>query len=562
MINVLLVDNIDLPLKTAYKFPHASPPLGIQYLASYIRNHLAGRVGTVRCLSLPLALMQRRDPLECTLEVLRTTRFDLVGIRSLTSGRDYLEILSQSIKTEFPDIPIIVGGPYASDSASLILSDHLAVDYTCSNEGEEILRQFIEALFLDRGLVRDIPGLGYRVNGVAIINAPMAWIKDVDTIPFPDYTDVSLSDFAQIENPMRIPNGERWAPLFTQRGCPYRCTYCHEGFGKSSRERSVENVLNEIFWLHGEKGVIHFAILDDIFNVDKNRAKAIMRGVIKSGRRLRFSFPNALRGDIMDHELVDLLVEAGTVCIHYAVESASLRIQKWIKKNLRLRRLDEIIDYTSQYDVLLRGFYMVGFPDETEDELRATIDHAIQSRFTETYFSILCMWPGTKIYDAAVQDGYIAEGNWTTTTSHDLKHNGFRYTEKLLAQERLRGYGFTHFSVERMRKNIRICAALGIPPERVIEKEIKYAQMLRDGWVGTGQNPYVPDPYILDALLDADAGKTNALASYASICSHLSTMPDNAPEPRRLPMMLHEREDDILAASIEKSDGRRRLPMV
>ncbi|MBZ4418398.1 B12-binding domain-containing radical SAM protein [Myxococcus sp. RHSTA-1-4] len=522
MLNLLLVDNIDLPLQTAYKFPHASPPIGLQYLAAYIKQHLP-EVASVKVMSLPLALLeQKRHPLEVVLEELRGQRYDMLGIRSLTSGRDFMEILSGAVKKEFPELPIIAGGPYASDSAALILKDHPGVDYTASQEGEEVLKQFIEARLLGRGEVEKVRGLGYRKGEQAVINPPMAWIDDVDTIPFPDYQHVHLDRFAKVENPMRIANGETWTSLFTQRGCPYRCTYCHEGFGKLSRERSVKNVLDEIFWLHGEKGVTHFAILDDIFNIRKDRAKEIMRGVIRSGIKVRFSFPNGLRGDIMDKELVDLMVEAGTVCIHYAVETATPRLQKWIKKNMKMDKLDPIIDYTAQYDILLRGFYMVGFPDETEEELKATIDHAIRSRFTETYFSILCMWPGTKIYEAAVQDGFIPEGAWTSATSHDVKNNGFRYPAELMVSERLRGYGHTHFSKERMSRNLRICGALGIERKHIIEKEVKYAQLLRDGWQGPGPIPYAPEPFIVDTLLAVGDGKLTSDAAYDVIARHIS----------------------------------------
>jgi hypothetical protein len=124
MHNASLIDNVDLPLGTAYKFPHASPPLSIQYLAPYLKKHFPGELGEVRAISLPLTLLEKKDPLDAALELLRSKPYDLVGIRSLTNGRDFLEILTRAIKEKFPDIPLIVGAPYASDSPTLILTDH------------------------------------------------------------------------------------------------------------------------------------------------------------------------------------------------------------------------------------------------------------------------------------------------------------------------------------------------------------------------------------------------------------------------------------------------------
>jgi len=523
-LRLLLIDNLDMPLKSAYRFPQAGVPLGILTLSAYIKQSFPDKVEYIDNISLPLLLHEGKNPIKEVIKMIESKGYDLIGIRSLSAGKDYLEELTSTIKKCKDAPPIIVGGPYASDSASLVLDNHKSVDFSCTSEGEEVFRQFLELWFYkkDKAYLK-VGGLGYRLNGMSFINPQMPFIEDLDSLPIPDYDSVSLKKYTAVENPMRIPNGVLWAPIMTQRGCPFKCTYCHEGFGKRSRERSPDKVVEDILYLYQKKGVRHLTILDDIFNVRRKRAKEIMRGIIKSGiKDLQISFPNGLRGDIIDFELIDLMIEAGTICIHYAVESASPRIQKWMKKHLNMDKITKTIEYTSQFDIIFRGFYMVGFPGETEEELRSTIDHAINSGFTETYFSILCMWPGTKIYDAAVQSGFVEEGNFTHLTQFDVKNNGFLYTEDFMMNERTRGYGYTHFDAERVRKNFRVYPSLGISKERIVQKEAEYAKMITEDYRGTGPNPYIPDQLIFQEFLKAGKNEQSEDVTFDRINHYLN----------------------------------------
>lgn len=522
-LKLLLIDNLDMPLESAYRFPQAGVPLGILSLSAYLKRELKDKVEIVTNISYPLLVNKRIDCIEHTLNAMRQNDYNLVGIRTLTAGSEYLEMVTSAMKAEFPDVPIICGGPYASDSPQELLNSHPNVDFTCTNEGELAFLKFIQSLILNEDEeYKKVPGIGYRLDGSCAINPPMPFISDVDELPIPDYGDVDLLAYTTVENPMRIPNGKPWVPIMTQRGCPYRCNYCHEVFGKKSRELSTKRTVDEIKYLHYERGVQHFAVLDDIFNVKRDRAKDIMREVIRSGMKIEFSFPNGLRGDIMDEELVDLMIEAGTVCIHYAVETASPRLQQWIRKNLRMKELDRIIEYTSQYDIIFRGFYMVGFPGETEEELKLTVDHAINSGFTETYLSILSMWPGTKIFDKAVLEGFIGETEYTKMTAHDYKDNGFEYDISVLIRERTRGYAVTHFSRSRMEKNIRVYRKLGIDLGRILGKEADYALLVNDDSARIGMEPPVQDRFLYETLLSHKRSEITLDETVNSISRYLS----------------------------------------
>ncbi|MFO8101216.1 MAG: radical SAM protein [Dehalococcoidia bacterium] len=118
---------------------------------------------------------------------------------------------------------------------------------------------------------------------------------------------------------------------------------------------------------------------------------------MKNRFNIRISFPNGLRADRMDEELIDLLKEAGTYRIHYAVETASPRLQKLIRKNMDLNRLEEIVNYTADKGIMTFGEFMLGFPTETEEEMKATLDYALHSRFNAAHFFYVNPYPGTKL---------------------------------------------------------------------------------------------------------------------------------------------------------------------
>ena len=129
---------------------------------------------------------------------------------------------------------------------------------------------------------------------------------------------------------MGMLKGNRYALLFTSRGCPYRCNYCHNIFGKRFLRQSPERVVKEIELLYETYGVTEFQIVDDVFNLDKRRLKTIMEEVHRRWPgKIHFTFPNGLRGDILDEEVLDALKLGGTYAMAIAVETATPRLQDW-----------------------------------------------------------------------------------------------------------------------------------------------------------------------------------------------------------------------------------------
>lgn len=99
---------------------------------------------------------------------------------------------------------------------------------------------------------------------------------------------------------------------------------------------------------------------------------------------------------------------AGAETMAVGVESAVDRIQKLIKKNLSIRKVDDFLDLAEKYRMTTIGLMMLGFPGETMAEAKESIRWACASKLHYTFFSLVTPYPGTALYDFAVREGYYA----------------------------------------------------------------------------------------------------------------------------------------------------------
>jgi anaerobic magnesium-protoporphyrin IX monomethyl ester cyclase len=114
----------------------------------------------------------------------------------------------------------------------------------------------------------------------------------------------------------------------------------------------------------------------------KPRLKAIMEEVNRRWPgKLKFTFPNGLRGDILDEEVINALSEAGTYLVCIAVETVTPRLQKLVEKNLDIEKTRNAIKLFGKHNIQVNGFFMLGFPTETPEEIKATIKFANLSKY-------------------------------------------------------------------------------------------------------------------------------------------------------------------------------------
>jgi len=197
--------------------------------------------------------------------------------------------------------------------------------------------------------------------------------------------------------------------VFTSRGCPFKCVYCHQIFGKRFRARSAESVVEEIARLI-DLGMKDIEILDDISNFDIERFHSILGLLLERGLHPVLSFPNAVRVDMLREESIKLLKQVGVGEVSVAVETSSPRLPRMIRKNLDLDRVSRNIELLAENRIFSRGFFMLGFPTETEAEMLDTIRYACRSRLHLALFFTVNPYRNTELYDMLRESGKLPDG--------------------------------------------------------------------------------------------------------------------------------------------------------
>ncbi|MDD4111509.1 MAG: amino acid adenylation domain-containing protein [Herbinix sp.] len=233
-------------------------------------------------------------------------------------------------------------------------------------------------------------------------------IINFDSIPIPDRTLIDYDKYSDYIGQAMVKNS---IAIQATRGCPFECAYCCRIWSKTHVTRSADHIFNEI-QIYYNIGVRRFVFIDDVFNLNIENGIKLFHKIIDSDMKIQIFFPNGVRGDVLTKEYIDLMIKAGTVSLALSLETASPRLQKYLKKNLDLQKFKENAEYiASTYpNVILNIFTMHGFPTETEEEAMMTLDFIKSIRwFHFPTTEVLKIYPGTEIEKIALENGVTKE---------------------------------------------------------------------------------------------------------------------------------------------------------
>ena len=391
-------------------------PIGLMYLSSYLKQRLGSRV-EVRIVSTIVDLPEPGD-----LELLLTEfRPDIVGIRCVIFYAEQIDDLVITIKRHAPDALLVAGGPNVTRDNVILTADR-QIDLLVEGEGERPFSEIVSA-YLERdrasleAVLPSMPGVSYWRDGVRAYNAPGPRLEALDDLPFPDYEAIDLDKYQAFLN--YGYTRRKMGILFTSRGCPFHCTYCHVVFGKQFRPRSAENIHAEIVWLHEKYGIEDFAIIDDNFTVKRDRVQRFIELMVNRGPKVRFYFPNGIRADSLDFDLLEGMQKAGTIYATFSLETASPRLQKLVKKHTNVEKLRRIVEHACDLGIITNLCVMVGFPTETFAEAKDTLRYFAQfDRLVLPYYFAVKYYPGTELFHTASDYGISIDGQSYTAPYH------------------------------------------------------------------------------------------------------------------------------------------------
>ncbi len=233
-------------------------------------------------------------------------------------------------------------------------------------------------------------------------------IKNLNELPIPNRSLVNYEKYNKYLDQAMV---RHCISLQGTRGCPYKCAYCHKIWPKSHVYRSAEHIFNELK-IYYDMGVRRFSFIDDIFNLNVENSSKFFKMVIDNKLDINLFFPNGVRADLLTKDYMDLMVEAGTVSVAFALETASARLQKLIGKNLDLEKFQENLEYMSlKYpNVITELFTMHGFPTETQEEAMMTLEFIKSMKWIHfPYLFILKIFENTDMAKLAIANGISIE---------------------------------------------------------------------------------------------------------------------------------------------------------
>jgi anaerobic magnesium-protoporphyrin IX monomethyl ester cyclase len=348
-----------------------------------------------------------------------------IGIRSISLFIDEVRRVI-GVAKNCTEAPVLLGGPIATALGTQLFDDVAGLEFIAVGEGEPVLAALVSGVPL-----AEIPGVHMRAMGAlprtsgepvlrlaraSDVPGPLpmapaaskASAKSIslDQLAFPSY---ELVDLDQYQHALSYAyNHRRQGVLVTSRGCPFSCTYCFQISDAPARLQSAERVTHDIRQLRDDFGVEDFYFVDDLFNLNRKRALQVFDRIIEANVSVRLYFVNGLRVDLCDEPFIERMVEAGTVWVTYAIESACPRIQALIRKEIDLSRARRLINFTQRQGIVVNVNTMFGFPTETPEEAQMTLDYlgSLDHPSLLPYHFNLRGYPGCEIVEQAERAGW------------------------------------------------------------------------------------------------------------------------------------------------------------
>jgi len=318
---------------------------------------------------------------------------DCIGLTAMTLGYRYFYELIDTIKKEFPEIKIVVGGAHISALREQVLKECSAIDFGIFLEGDEA----IVALCQNKDL-KDIPGLIYRENGTIKKNDHGGFIQNLDALSFPKYEQFELDKYPA-----------KQIGIVTSRGCPYSCIYCSviATIGKKFRYRSATSIFEEISYWYAQ-GYRHIYILDDNFTLLPDRVMQLCALLKKSGfEGLHLKCPNGIRADRVTYEILKEMRQAGFDMVAFGVEASRNNVLKNLKKGETIEEMEKSIAQACSLGFDVDLFFLLGSPGETIEDIEHSFAFAQRFPLRRAIFYNLIPLPATELLSWLQEKKYM-----------------------------------------------------------------------------------------------------------------------------------------------------------
>jgi radical SAM superfamily enzyme YgiQ (UPF0313 family) len=325
-----------------------------------------------------------------------------VGFSCDFENQDTVETLCRWIKDHY-DVPVVVGGPqaYGLESAFLEASGG---DVVIRGEAEETLPQVLHALLRGSGNLEDIPGITWLGGKGELRSTPdQTPVSDLDSLPFPAYHRSLHPDRLYGRN------------LFTGRGCPFSCAFCHQSTHKKRvRLRSMDRVFAEIRRnLDARPDLKYITVLDDTFTLNPGRVEAFCREMqqVRKERDLVWYCESHVHLLARWPEMIPMMAESGLIRLQIGVETGNEEILKLYGKQATPAEMEQVVAAAASAGIpQMATNLIIGGPMENDATIEVTAAFAerllrLAPGVIDILTGFLRPYPGTAITERPADFG-------------------------------------------------------------------------------------------------------------------------------------------------------------
>lgn len=390
-------------MASKYKFMGViAPPLGIAYMAGVLQENNID----VEILDASAEDMDFKDVEK---ELLKR-KPDLVALTALTPTIGRALETAQVVKETLPDSIVVMGGYHPTFNFIETLEDE-NVDIVIRGEGEYIMLNLVQALE-NQSSLHDVKGIVFedKNSKEIVVNPEAPLIQDLDELPFPALNLLPMKKYRLLDMDTHMTT------MITTRGCPMQCSFCSSAamHGKKIRERSVENIVDEIEYLNTNYDIDTIAFMDDTFTLKKRKVMAICDEILK--RNIEIMWGCTSRVDTLDEKLLKKMKEAGCITIFIGVESADQQQLDNMCKNTTIAKIENAFKIAHKLKIRTIASVALGMPGDTKEIMNKTVKFVHKLKPNYAIYSLATPYPGTRFYKEAFEKNLIKIKDWSKYT--------------------------------------------------------------------------------------------------------------------------------------------------
>jgi len=248
----------------------------------------------------------------------------------------------------------------------------------------------------DRQALLAIPGIAFMGEGGEIVQTePRRLMRPLDNLPWPDRT---MENQQAYFDAWRAKHGETAMRIVTSRGCPYHCSWCSKAvYGDTFRRRPVTDVVDEMEALVAQYKPDQFWFADDLFTINRKWVGRFCEEVKKRG--ITTPFYCVGRPETLTEDLVKDLAETGLFRMYVSAESGSQLVLDKMQKGDTVEEIVRGVRMLQRYGVEVGLFVMLGYPGETHQEVKATINMLHDLDADQVLLSVAHPMKGTRFWE-------------------------------------------------------------------------------------------------------------------------------------------------------------------